>query len=127
MSRRAFVKGPGAMLPIVDLERQMRARRRALFEQVAANEADLRALGANVEPDAADEAQEENLARLLAALDDAGQTEIAAIDRALARIVGGEYGRCVTCGQPIAPTRLAAVPAADACLPCTKARERSYR
>ena len=36
----------------------MRARRRALFEQVAENEADIRALAAIVEPGADDEVQE---------------------------------------------------------------------
>jgi RNA polymerase-binding protein DksA len=112
------------MLPIPEFERQMLARRQALFAQVAATEADLRALAANVEPDPADEAQEETLARLLAALDDAGKAEIVAIDRALERIAIGEYGRCAECGEPIAWARLAVVPSADACLRCTKERER---
>jgi RNA polymerase-binding transcription factor DksA len=112
------------MLPVPDLARQLRVRRRALFAQVAGSAAVLRALADNGEPDVVDEGSEQNLGRLLAALDDASQAEIAAIDRALARIASGAYGRCVGCGEPIDAARLAAVPAADACLPCTKARER---
>jgi RNA polymerase-binding transcription factor DksA len=37
------------------------------------------------------------------------------IDRALVRIMSGDYGRCVSCGQPIPAVRLVAVPAADEC------------
>lgn len=123
MTKHTFIKGPGAMLPIPELKRQMLARRRVVFEQVAETETELRTLAANVEPEAGDEGQEENLSRLLQRLDDAGKAEIAAIDAALARIVRGDYGRCTACGEPIPAARLAAVPAAEACLPCTKARE----
>ena len=122
-SATTYVKGPGAMLPIPELKRQMLTRRRALYEQVADTEADLRALAVNVEPEAVEEGQEENLARLLARLDDAGKAEIVAIDGALERIARGDYGRCVACGTPIDPARLAVLPAAEACLPCARARE----
>jgi RNA polymerase-binding transcription factor DksA len=118
-----FIKGPGEMLPIPDLKRQMIGRRRALFAQVAETAADLEALGTNVEPEVVEEGQEENLARLLTGLDDRGRSEIAAIDRALARIASGDYGRCLSCGEPIPPARLAAVPSAEECLPCTKKHE----
>lgn len=123
MTKHTFIKSPGAMLPIPDLKRQMLARRSALFEQVLENEADVRALATNVEPEMVEEGQEENIARLLRSLDAVSQAEIAAIDRALARIANGDYGRCEVCGEPIAAARLAAVPAADACLRCAKARE----
>jgi DnaK suppressor protein len=111
------------MLPIPELRQRLLMQRRALFEQVAETEAELRWLGTNVEPEIEEEAQEENLARLLARLDDLGKAEIAAIDSALARIASGDYGRCVSCTKPIAPARLAALPAADKCLACAKATE----
>jgi DnaK suppressor protein len=123
MRRHTFIKGPGPMLPIPELKRQMLARRGVLFEQVAENEASLRALAVNVEPERVEEGQEENLARMLARLDDAGKAEIVAIDRALERMASGDYGRCVACGQPIAPARLAVLPSAHACLACARARE----
>jgi DnaK suppressor protein len=37
---------------------------------------------------------------------------------ALARIDSGEYGYCLTCGEPIAPRRLEFDPAASECIRC---------
>lgn len=45
------------------------------------------------------------------------------VDAALARIDAGTYGACVDCGQPIAESRLAAVPSAARCIDCQRARE----
>ena len=44
--------------------------------------------------------------------------ELKRIDAALARIDAGTYGVCLTCGDPIAPARLAAVPDAALCADC---------
>lgn len=123
MNRTTFIRGPGEMLPIPELKRRMLVQRRALFEQVAETEEELRWLGTNVEPETEEEGQEENLARLLVRLDDLGKAEIGAIDRTLARIASGDYGRCASCGKPIPAARLAALPTAEECLPCAKRRE----
>lgn len=40
------------------------------------------------------------------------------IDRALARIDAGTYGRCTSCGRPIAEPRLSAIPEAEHCATC---------
>jgi RNA polymerase-binding protein DksA len=100
------------------------AQRRALFEQVAHVEDDLRWLDTNVEPEKEEEGQEENIARLLARLDDRGKAEIEAIDAALAAIAAGDYGRCTVCGGPIPTARLEAMPTALMCVPCAAARGR---
>lgn len=42
---------------------------------------------------------------------------------ALARMADGSYGECEACGEPIASSRLAAVPWASRCLPCEEERE----
>ena len=34
------------------------------------------------------------------------------------RLAEGSYGQCLRCGQPIAPARLQAMPAAEFCLAC---------
>jgi RNA polymerase-binding protein DksA len=99
------------------------AQRRRIFAQVAQLEDDLRWLDEDVEPEVVEEGQEQTIARLLERLDERGRAEIAAIDRALARIEGGEYGVCRACGQPIPLARQRAVPTADTCLPCAKMRE----
>jgi len=48
-------------------------------------------------------------------------TEIAAIRAAIARLDDGSYGVCVVCSDPIAPGRLAALPAAGRCITCARA------
>ena len=50
------------------------------------------------------------------ALLDQVDADLAAVDRALARLSNGAYGRCEACGHAIGDERLAAVPAARFCL-----------
>ena len=42
------------------------------------------------------------------------------IQRAIERLDAGLYGRCTACGSPIAPARLAALPAAQHCIDCAQ-------
>jgi len=44
--------------------------------------------------------------------------EVAALDRAAARLVAGTYGRCLDCGSAIPDPRLEALPGAERCLEC---------
>ncbi|SRR6266567_2708591 len=53
-----------------------------------------------------------------AALLEAAREQLAAIDTALRRLEAGRYGVCERCGQPIGEDRLAARPAALACIRC---------
>ena len=46
---------------------------------------------------------------------------LADIDRALAKIADGTYGRCDRCGEPIPEDRLAAIPATSHCVSCRSA------
>lgn len=115
------------MLPLERIERikeQLVAQRRELFRRVARAEDDLRWLDVNVEPEVEEEGQEENIARLLARLDERGKAEIEAIDRALARIATGDYGRCLACGRLIPLPRLEALPTAERCVECAARNER---
>jgi len=43
---------------------------------------------------------------------------LADVEAALERLKAGTYGRCVRCGQKIAPARLEAMPAAQLCITC---------
>ncbi len=115
------------MLPIEEVRKKLLARRRQLFEQVARVEDDLRWLDTNIEIEIEEEGQEENIARLLARLDERGKEEIEAIDRALVRIEQGTYGRCVACGGKIPLARLRAMPVAETCVTCAAGRERPGR
>lgn len=49
---------------------------------------------------------------------------LAEIDDALQRIENGTFGTCRTCGQPIAPERLEAMPWATQCIDCKRKDER---
>jgi DnaK suppressor protein len=112
------------MLPISELRQKLLRLRRALFQEVAHLEEDLLWLETDKESELVERGQDETFIRLLARLDDQQKAEIGAIDRALARIANGDYGRCQTCGKPIPVSRLQALPMAAGCLPCTEAHER---
>ena len=60
------------------------------------------------------------------ALRDRSDHQLELVDEALARLDAGTYGRCVRCGEPIAPDRLDALPWAARCIDCQRlaARER---
>lgn len=54
----------------------------------------------------------------VAALVDAALATLQAVDAALARLDDGSYGTCASCGRPIVPDRLAAIPDATMCVAC---------
>jgi DnaK suppressor protein len=57
------------------------------------------------------------------ALRDHEKHQLAQVDAALAALDGGTYGTCRSCGNPIAPARLEAIPWAQLCIECAgKAR-----
>ncbi len=58
----------------------------------------------------------------VAALLDQGRDQLASIEAALRRVDDGSYGRCESCGQPVAPGRLAARPTATRCVACAGRR-----
>ena len=53
-----------------------------------------------------------------AALLEAAREQVVALDAALGRLAAGRYGVCDRCGRPIGDDRLAARPAATACIEC---------
>lgn len=48
----------------------------------------------------------------------AEQAHLDSLERAVARVGAGTYGRCERCGQGIAPARLDALPGATTCVGC---------
>jgi DnaK suppressor protein len=81
-------------------------------------------LRAPVSASFAEQAIEREGEEVLADLEQAALSEIAAIRAALARIDDGRYGDCASCGQAIAPARLAAIPHAVLCIQCAGAKKR---
>jgi len=107
-----------------DFHKLLVAQRRALCRQVAHIEDDLLELTENVDPEMETEGQEENLNRLLDRLDERSKAQIAAIDKALARIDDGTYGICADCGAAIPESRLAALLDTETCMRCAREREK---
>ena len=54
----------------------------------------------------------------VAALLEQARRRLADVDAAVTAVDAGTYGRCQSCGEPIAPERLAARPAARTCITC---------
>ena len=75
----------------------------------------LQARGASPSPVAAGAAEE---------LSEQEYEEIQAIDEALARMEGGEFGQCARCGGAIGRHRMRAVPEARYCLSCSTLADR---
>lgn len=48
---------------------------------------------------------------------------LAQVEYALSKLDDGTYGRCDSCGQPIAPARLEALPYANLCVNCKALRK----
>lgn len=93
------------------------ARRRSLHERLAEIDETLRQPeDADVEEQVADISDDEVLMRLSSTARD----EEHLIRAALKRIDDGSYGKCFSCGNPIEPRRLEAIPETERCLSCAR-------
>lgn len=102
---------------------RLQQRRRELLQHVGRLHDGQQELDADFEHEEEERAQEENIARLIASLDDRERAELQAIDRALGRIEAGSYGLCEVCGRTIPRARLEALPFATTCLEHAAQRE----
>jgi RNA polymerase-binding transcription factor len=105
----------GEALDLEAIRRELRERRRVLTGRVGRIEVDVRHQEAPLEQDAEERVVQLENDPVLEALDETGRRELEEIDAALRRLDEGSYGRCTRCGQPIAPARLRALPAAATC------------
>jgi len=92
-------------------------RRQDIFEQVAHLESESKALGQRViEP--IEEAQKEDLTRIINRLVERGKEAIKEINLALEKMSTGTYGLCELCGKSIPLKRLEVLPATRLCRKC---------
>jgi RNA polymerase-binding transcription factor len=54
------------------------------------------------------------------ALRDRSRADLQRVETALRRLDQGTYGACTSCGNPIAPERLEAIPWAPLCIDCAR-------
>ena len=106
-----------------ETERRLLARRQALLAALAGDQRLLQSHDTSVgdEIDAAIASQQAELQSQMAEVE---SRELVQIDRALAKIRAGQYGRCDTCERPIAPMRLKYLPYAADCIACARREER---
>jgi RNA polymerase-binding protein DksA len=102
------------------LRERLLLRREELLIRVQDIEKNFRREDNPLEKDAEEQSLQIEADDVLKALDQVGRRELAAIDRALARMESGTYGVCVRCGEDIAPARLKALPAAEHCIRCAE-------
>jgi DnaK suppressor protein len=105
-------------------EQRLLARKSALKAALAGDQRMLQTLhesGVGDEIDAAIASQQAELQSQMAEVE---SRELVQIDRALAKIRAGQYGRCETCDRPIAPMRLKYLPYAADCIVCARREER---
>ena len=111
----------GQPTEVLERERQQTLRRLATltddFDEVVAASRDSNADDEH-DPEGATIAFERSQ---LDALAKQARGHLAEIDAAIARVDGGTYGVCETCGQPISDARLRARPVARACITCASA------
>ncbi len=78
-------------------------------------------LGAKGDDDSEEMATESAGDETLESIGQASELEVGQITKALSRIRNGTYGKCVACGEAIAPARLEAIPHAARCIKCAQA------
>ena len=97
------------------LQEKLQEQLAQLLERANVIEDDLRhPLDADWSEQAVDLADDE----ALIGVDDVLRREIADTRLALRRIGNGTYGSCASCGEPISPQRLEALPTATRCINC---------
>jgi len=78
-------------------------------------------------PDEIDTASSEVNLQFTGRLREREQGLLAKIEAALEKIEAGEYGECVSCGEPIGLKRLEARPVAELCIDCKSEQEKLER
>ena len=101
-----------------DYRQRLLAQRQQVVQRLFEIEEDLQTLTTEREVTRMDHVQAEVPEEVLQKLDDQSRHEIEDIERALARLDTGTYGRCIACGRAIPTARLDALPTARRCAPC---------
>lgn len=111
------------MVSYKQVRAQLLERKERLKQRIAEVVEDVRHDGEPLDQDFAEQAVEREHEEVMDALGIACRRELAAVDRALARIDKGEYGRCMECGETIPAARLEIVPFSDHCVACAEGRD----
>ena len=108
------------MSDYADIRQKLLDRRLELQARLAEIKSDVTHAEVPMPADFAEQAVERETEEVLDALGEAGEVELRAISKALARIESGDYGVCTGCGDPIPPKRLEVLPFSDKCVHCAE-------
>jgi DnaK suppressor protein len=111
---------------LLRIKKRLRIRRREILEQVAHLESERTALDQR-SIETIDEAQKEDLLRLLHKLIERGKEEIQEINLALEKMKSSNYGLCELCGKLIPFKRLKVLPATRLCHRCAQKYEENQK
>jgi RNA polymerase-binding protein DksA len=100
------------------IRERLLARQAELSARCARLHADQRREVDPLSADAPDRAIQRENDEVIDSLHDSVDSELNAIQAAIARLDAGRYGVCTTCGHDIGAKRLKAVPYADQCQSC---------
>jgi DnaK suppressor protein len=104
------------------IRQKLELQRETLAKYVEDEELGLRSsVGAN--PDQLDLAQAYRSKERRSALLKQSRQQLEQVEAALRRLDEGTYGICVSCGAPIAPSRLKVLPQAPLCVKCQERQE----
>lgn len=110
-----------------DTRQHLEERLTRLRDRLHKVEGDRRRERNPLDPDWEEQAITRQNDEVLDGLDAEGHHEVRAIRAALSRLDSGSYGICMTCGDPIAPARLEALPYAVQCIECAAEAESGRR
>ena len=105
----------------------LESKRAALVANAQAMTAENMTLDVNDLPDEMDLASSEGLQSFEFRLRGREKTFLDKIDRALQKIIGGEFGVCEECGEEISVKRLEARPETTLCIRCKEDQERQEK
>ncbi len=127
-ARATGTKTKTAQKRLDDARGRLSAERVAAGARIAALERDIATIVESAKGGATDDEHDAEgatiafeRAQAMALLEET-RTQVEALDTALARVDAGSYGVCESCGQDIAPERLAARPSATLCITCASRR-----
>lgn len=114
-------------MQLSDIQKKLEAEKTALairIEEVSAQDPFTDPERANDNAASDTDAGEESTHDRFAAQVEELKAQAVALDEALARIVAGTYGVCVSCGNNIEEGRLSALPTAALCLSCESKKKK---
>ena len=102
------------------IRRRLTERKDKLTSQLGKLDRDRRHTETPLEKDFSEQAVQRENDEVLDRLDDKSRQELTEIQRALARLETGQYGKCIQCGESIGVLRLNALPHASHCVECAQ-------